>query len=256
MRRGAIFGALVLSLSSKHGEIGFNHFGNEFSEGDAREPTEFRLGHRCIAQEEVDFVGAEVAGVDPDQLLTRAGVESNLVDPPAAPRDFASDMSKGTLDELTDTVSLASREDVIAGLRLLHHTPHAFHILPGMSPVALGIEISDEELVLQAKCNRGDCACNLARYEGLAADWAFMIEQDPIRSMNAIGFAVVHYGPIGKELRGRVWAAGVERCRLALRCLGLAEKFGRGGLKKSDIPLKPENAHGLEDAKGAEPICI
>src|SRR3546814_10102668 len=80
-----------------------------------------------------------------------------------------------------------------------------------MAPVALGVEISEIELVLQPLSDRGRGACDLAGHERLAADRRFMVEQDAVRGMHAIGFAIVDDDPVGIEFRRGIGRARVER---------------------------------------------
>jgi hypothetical protein len=49
---------------------------------------------------------------------------------------------------------------------------HAFDIIPGMAPVALGLEIAEIERVFQTDLDAGNAARDLAGDKGLAADRA------------------------------------------------------------------------------------
>src|SRR6516165_446164 len=51
--------------------------------------------------------------------------------------------------------------------------------------------------------DRGDRARDLAGYERFAADRTLVIEQNAVRRVHAIGFAVIDRDPIGIELCGR-----------------------------------------------------
>ena len=48
-----------------------NHFSTHFLNGDFRDPAEFFLGFGRITQQGFDLGGAEVAGVDADDDITR-----------------------------------------------------------------------------------------------------------------------------------------------------------------------------------------
>jgi hypothetical protein len=73
-----------------------------------------------------------------------------LLDAVAAPHDAPPDVSEHGFDELAHRMGFAGGEDVIVGLRQLQHQPHAFHIVAGTAPVALGVEIAEKELALTA----------------------------------------------------------------------------------------------------------
>src|SRR6266436_4159931 len=73
---------------------------------------------------------------------------------------------------------------------------------------ALGIHA----LLLGAGAAPGDLAAD----EGLAPRRALMVEQDPVRGVDAIGLAVIDRDPIAVELGRRIGAARHEGRRLAL----------------------------------------
>jgi hypothetical protein len=64
------------------------------------------------------------------------------------PDDDLSDLGEGLFNEFTHRMGLAGREHVVVRLGLLQHHPHPLHIVARMPPVAQGIEISEEELLL------------------------------------------------------------------------------------------------------------
>jgi hypothetical protein len=57
---------------------------------------------------------------------------------------------------------------------------HAFDVIPGMAPVALGLEVSEIKRVFKTGFNARDTARDLARHEGLASDRTFVIEKDAV----------------------------------------------------------------------------
>ena len=84
-----------------------------------------------------------------------------------------------------------------------------------------------------------------------------MIEQDAVRGVHAVGFAVVDRDPVGIELGRAVGRARIERRRLALRdLLHLAVQLGRRGLVEAHLVLDAEDADGLEQAQGTERVGV
>jgi hypothetical protein len=72
--------------------------------------------------------------------------------------------------------------------------------------------------------DRGDRTRDLAGHERFTADRTLVIEQNAVRRVHAIGFAVIDRDPIGIELCRRVRRAGIEWRRFLLRdLLDLAE---------------------------------
>jgi hypothetical protein len=58
--------------------------------------------------------------------------------------------------ELADAVRLAGRDDVVLRLVVLKHQPHRLNVVARVAPVALRIEVPQQQLVLQAQLDRGD----------------------------------------------------------------------------------------------------
>jgi len=83
-----------------------------------------------------------------------------------------------------------------------------FDEIPGMPPVAQSREVAEVEAVLQADGDAREGAGDLAGDEGFAADRAFVIEQDAVACIDAIGFAVIGGDPAGVEFGDGVGAAG------------------------------------------------
>ena len=58
-------------------------------------------------------------------------------------------MAEHLVEELADAVRLAGGDDVVVGLLLLEHQPHRLDVVAGEAPVALGVEVAEEQLLLQ-----------------------------------------------------------------------------------------------------------
>ena len=154
-------------------------------------------------------------------------------------------------------MGFAGRQNVIVRFGLLQDAPHPFDIIAGVAPVALGVKIAQKELVLKPQMDGGDRAGDFARDEGFGPRRPFMIEEDAVRRMHPIGFAIIDRDPIGVELGGGVGRARIEGRRLALRDrLHFAVELRRRGLIETRLRTKIENADRLEKAKRAERVGI
>src|SRR5262245_2901415 len=123
-----------------------------------------------------------------------------------------------------------------------------------MSPVAHGIEIPKEQLLLQPALDRRDSTRDLAGDEGFTAGGALVIKKDAVGGMKTIGLPVVDGDPIGVKLGRRVRRARIEWRRLSLgNFLRLAEQLRGRGLIKAGLVLPTQDADGLKQAKGAKP---
>ena len=77
--------------------------------------------------------------------------------------------SEGDLDRLPDAVRLAGRDHEVVGLIGLEHQPHRLDVVGRVSPVALGVEVPEVELVLQPGGDPRHGSGDLAGDERLAA---------------------------------------------------------------------------------------
>ena len=85
----------------------------------------------------------------------------------------------------------------------------------------------------------------------------FVVEQDAVAGIHAVGFAVVDGDPVGVELGAGVGAARVEGGGFLLRdFLHQAEEFGGGGLVEAGFLFQAEDADGFEDAQRAEGVGV
>jgi len=66
-----------------------------------------------------------------------------------------------------------------------------------VAPVAQGAHVAQVQAVLQAQGNARNGAGDFAGHKGFATYGAFVVEQNAIASVNAIGLAVVHRDPVG-----------------------------------------------------------
>lgn len=87
----------------------------------------------------------EVALVDANQNLARLGALANLFNRVALalPDNLGPDDRERLFDKLADGVSLAGCEDEIVRLVLLQHAPHALDVIAGVTPVTLGVKVSE-----------------------------------------------------------------------------------------------------------------
>src|SRR5262245_53142508 len=127
----------------------------------------------------------------------------------------------------------------------------------GVSPVARGIEIAEEQLLLQPALDRRDRSRDLAGDEGFAADRALVVEKNSVGGVKAISLAVVDRDPMRVKLGRRVGRARIERRGLALGdLLYLAEQLGGRSLIEAGLALQAEDTDGLEQAQGPECVGV
>ena len=132
-----------------------------------------------------------------------------------------------------------------------------FHVILGVAPIAQRIHIAQIEAVLEVQLDARERPRDLARDEGLAAQWRLMVEQDAVASVHPVRLAVIHGNPVGVHFRDCVWAAWIERRGFLLRCfLHQAIQFRSRRLVKAGFLFQSEDAYRFEDAQGAYAVRI
>ncbi|PON39167.1 LOW QUALITY PROTEIN: hypothetical protein PanWU01x14_306780 [Parasponia andersonii] len=160
---------------------------------------------------------------------------------------------KRHLQELLHRVRVLGRHDVIVGLLLLQHHPHGLDIVPGEAPVPRGLEVPQEELVLEPDLDPPHGAGDLPGHEVLAPP-RLMVEQDPIAGEDPISLPVIDRVPMRRAFRRGIGRSRVERRRLALRRGRRPEHLRRSGLVVPDVgPARGGDVRsdGLEEAERA-----
>ena len=126
-----------------------------------------------------------------------------------------------------------------------------------MAPVAQRAHVAEVQAILQTQRNAGDGARDLAGHEGFAAQRAFVVEQDAVAGVHAIGLAVVHRDPVGVHLGHGIRAARVERRGFLLRdFLHQAIQLGGAGLVEAGLLFQAQDADGFQDAQGADAVGV
>ena len=152
---------------------------------------------------------------------------------------------------------LACSNHEIVSVVLLQHQPLHLDVIPGVAPVPQSAQIAEVNAVLQPERYASEGAGDLAGNEGLAAHRAFVVEQDAVAGVHAVGLPVVHRDPVRIQLGHGVGATGVERCRFALRCfLDQSVKLTGAGLIEARLFLQPEDADRLQQAQRAQAVGV
>lgn len=148
-------------------------------------------------------------------------------------------------------MGLTRRDYKVVGLVQLQHLPHGFDILRGVSPIALGFEIAEEELFFNPGFDAGDGTGDFPGHERLAAAGRLVVEKNPVTGKEAVGFPVINRHPVGENLGRRISAAGVKGREFGLwYFLCLAEHLGARGLV--ELAGDAGFAQGLQDAHGPD----
>src|SRR6516225_6025379 len=99
--------ASSLFLPSDNLKICRNHLIHHVIEAGFVSPAKPLTGLGWIAQQKIDFGGAEIARIDCNQDLPGAGVNPRFFDALPPPFNVPIDASKSLLDEFTDGMALA-----------------------------------------------------------------------------------------------------------------------------------------------------
>src|SRR3984885_12240796 len=238
-------------------EIARDHFPDQLRKRRFRLPAELvaRLGG--IADQQIDFGRTEIGRIDPNQRLAGRRVDAGLIDALAAPRDAAADFGERQFDEFAHRAGFAGRQHEIVGRIRLQYLVHALDIVPGMAPVALRREISEIKHIFKPSLDAGDAARDLAGHESLAADRALVVEQDAVRGIHAVGFAVVHRDPVAVELGNTIGRARIKRRGFLLGYfLDQAVKLRGRGLVEARLLFHAQDPDRFQKPEHAERVGI
>ena len=213
-------------IAGKEVEIGGHHVLDEGRQVVFRLPVELGHGFGRVAEQQVYLRWPEIPRVDAQHFLTHrhrigrvAGRNHNraFVYAFAVEGQFNTYFGKRHPDKVADARGDAGRNHKVFGLLLLQDQVHGFDIVFGVAPVAQRVEVAEVDFVLQAECDAGHGARNLARHEGFAPQRRFVVEQDTIAGVHVVGLAVVHRNPVAIQFGHGIGRARVKRRRLRLR---------------------------------------
>ncbi|GCL78222.1 hypothetical protein ExPCM14_04028 [Escherichia coli] len=170
---------------------------------------------------------------------------------------FDAQLCRRHFHELTHGVLNAGGNNEIFRLFLLQHHPLHFYVVFGVAPVTQGIHIAEIQARLQPLGDVGDCAGDFAGNESLATARGFMVEENTVTGVHAVGFAVVNGDPVGVQFGDRIRRAWVERRGLFLRnFLHQTVQFRSGSLIETCFLFQTEEADRLEQAQRTHRIDV
>ena len=105
----------------------------------------------------------------------------------------------------------ARGNDKIIRRVLLQHEPLHLHIVFGMAPVPLGIQVTQVSTILQAENDSRQGPGNLSCNKSLAAHRRLMVEQNAVAGKDVIRLTIVDHDPVGIKLGNRIGRTRVER---------------------------------------------
>ena len=126
------------------------------------------------------FQPSAVAGLGrvADEQVDLGRAEEALVDARRGPRQSRPTWPKASSqNSRTEWVSPVATTKS-SGLVLLQHQPHGLDVVAGEAPVALGVEVAEAQLGVEAELDAGHAVGDLAGDELEAAAGALVVEQD------------------------------------------------------------------------------
>jgi hypothetical protein len=138
------------------GKILCNHFFAHLLGGNLWYPSEFLFGFAGIAEQGLDFGGAEVARVNVNHgFFIPIG---HFVDALTFPAQRHAQGFCCPVNELAHAVLQTGGDNKVIRLFLLQHHPLHAHIVFGVAPVAKGVDITHVQAVFQALADVGQAA--------------------------------------------------------------------------------------------------
>mmetsp|Transcript_42810 Transcript_42810/g.130196 ORF Transcript_42810/g.130196 Transcript_42810/m.130196 type:complete len:369 (+) Transcript_42810:193-1299(+) len=251
---------LRIVSSPHHLQVFLHHLSYQILKLSRCLPSELLLRLSWVAKEKLHLCWSEILRIDTNQdTVLILSIYTNLIHSSCLPLplDRGANNRESLLHELTNRVSLASRQHVIISLILLKHHPHALNIVAGMAPIALGINIAKVQAFVNLLLNPRHSCSDLTCHECAATTRRLVVEKDTIRKVHPICLTVVHQNPESILLGHSVWGAGVEGSRLALgHLLNLSVQLRCRGLVKSHLLFHAARPNGIEHTQDTNTITI
>mmetsp|Transcript_11082 Transcript_11082/g.17785 ORF Transcript_11082/g.17785 Transcript_11082/m.17785 type:complete len:277 (-) Transcript_11082:110-940(-) len=186
-------------------------------------------------------------------------VHSNFVDRAgrSLPLDFDSSVTKRFLYKLSDRMSFSRRQHVVIGFILLEHPPHSFDVISGVTPIAFCVEVSKIQGLVETGHNPGNTGGDLSCDKRTSPTRRFVVEQNSVRQVHTVRFAIVDQNPIGVLLGHSIRRTRIERSLFGLRdFLDLSVKFTGGSLVEPNLLFQSGSSNGIQHAQNTHTICI
>merc|ERR550537_291153 len=231
--------SIVITTFIDISKISSSHLIYQRSEKSSWLPSDggFCLG--WVTNQDVNLSRTEIFRINTDDSLASSSVDTSLVNRSRStlPLDGNTNEGEGSLNKFTDSVCLVGGKHVVIWLVDLKHSPHTFYIVSSMTPISLGIKITQVEALLKATLDLGNSTSNLSGDESRTTSRGLVIEKDTVTSEHIVCFTVVDDDPEGILLGNTVWRSRVERSQLGLRNLTyLSVKLrGRGLVELGEV---------------------
>ena len=133
-----------------------DHFRHQFLEGGGGGPTQLGVGGSGIAQQGFHFSGPEIARVDAHHHIPGVSTPPHFITALSLPGDARPAEGLGAeFDEGAHRFLPAGGDHEVFRFVLLEHAPLHFHVVAGVTPVALGIEVAHVEALVEAGGDSG-----------------------------------------------------------------------------------------------------
>src|SRR5258708_6571839 len=109
-------------------------------------------------------------------------------------------MGTDTLCEVPHSVRLPGCKHEVVRVVALKHPPGGLDIVAGKTPIALGVEVAQLDVILKTVTDAGKAVADLAGDKTQPAPWRFMIEHDAAAGKDAEHSAIIGGGTLGEEL--------------------------------------------------------
>ena len=117
-------------------------------------------------------------------------------------------------------MAFAGGDHVIVRIGLLEHQPHRFHVLAGVAPIALRLQVAQPDFLALPGQNPRHPGRDLAGDELKAAARRFVVKKDAVRGVHPVGFTV-----IAGQVKPCYLADAVRRTGVEPRVLVLGHGF-------------------------------
>ena len=126
-----------------------------------------------------------------------------------------------------------------------------------MAPVTQGVHVAEVQARFQTLGDVRDSAGDFTGNERFTATWGFVVEQNAVTGIHAVGFTVVHGDPVGVQFCDRIRRTWVERRGLFLwDFLHQAVQLRGGCLVETGFLLKTQEADRFQQTQGTHGVHV
>eukprot|EP00976_Prorocentrum_cordatum_P060052 1175741-Prorocentrum_minimum.AAC.2 len=193
-----------LLLNDHHFAVFLDHLLHQLVERGLRRPPEHLLDTGRVGVKQVHLRRSVELGIYSDHNGAGFRDIAHLIDIIPSPADGQAYAAESDLAKLAHGTRAARADDEIVRLVVLKNEPHRHHVVTGVPPVPLRVDVTQEQALLEAVFDPCHRPRDLPGHEVVPAARALVVEENPVGSKDVVSLSVVNDGPERHQLADRV----------------------------------------------------